>query len=222
MLRSQSQPFLNEHSTPATLACLGYGMAQSISEHQKRRSAFSSTDPMGQQSRPALGQCQSHADLTRPCSEICDQKGEASDKFEDHQFQQSFTNGCCPYTPLSARRGVVGPAGPAKDSDSKDRFVGKLSFTPHVSQHRHSHSAHKRSPDSSLGEPSASSSSLAQPPQSSLYIADPKTLNAVTASAGEQLATLQIFATGTAYACNLQLSLCCVPCHQPLDSATQQ
>ncbi|KAL0018953.1 hypothetical protein WJX77_005081 [Trebouxia sp. C0004] len=82
-----------------------------------------------------------------------------------------------PYTPLSARRGVVGPA---KNSEKKDRVVGKLSFTPHVSQHRYSNSAHKRSPDSS----SPTSSSLAQPPQSSLYIADPKTLNAFTASAG--------------------------------------
>ncbi|KAA6425051.1 MAG: hypothetical protein FRX49_05225 [Trebouxia sp. A1-2] len=84
-----------------------------------------------------------------------------------------------PYTPLSARR-----VGPAKGPDSKDRFVGKLSFTPHVSQHRHSNSAHKRSPDSSQAEPSTSSRYLAHPPQSSLYIADPQTLNAVTASAG--------------------------------------
>ena len=149
-------------------------------------------------------------------------KGKPATSSKTTSFSKASPMDAAPYTPLSARRGVVGPAGPAKDSDSKDRFVGKLSFTPHVSQHRHSHSAHKRSPDSSLGEPSASSSSLAQPPQSSLYIADPKTLNAVTASAGEQLATLQFFATGTAYACNLQLSLCCVPCHQPLDSATQQ
>ncbi len=87
-------------------------------------------------------------------------KGKPATSSKTTSFSKASPMDAAPYTPLSARRGVVGPAGPAKDSDSKDRFVGKLSFTPHVSQHRHSHSAHKRSPDSSLGEPSASSSTL--------------------------------------------------------------
>lgn len=86
-----------------------------------------------------------------------------------------------PYTPLSVRRGVVGPI---RHCDKRDRVVGKLSFTPHVNEHRHSNSAHKRSPDSSPGESSTTSGSLAQPPQSSLYTADRKTPNAFPASAG--------------------------------------
>ena len=122
-----------------------------------------------------------------------------------------------PYTPLSVRRGVVGPI---RHCDKRDRVVGKLSFTPHVNEHRHSNSAHKRSPDSSPGESSTTRGSLAQPPQSSLYTADRKTPNAFPASAGEQLSTLQVLVTGTACACNLQLFLCCTPCQQPLDSAT--
>ncbi len=80
-------------------------MAQSLSEQQKRRSAVSSIDTMGQQSRPALGQWQSHADFTRPYPQIRDQQGEAGDKFEDHQCEQSFTNGCCSLHPaVSAQR----------------------------------------------------------------------------------------------------------------------
>jgi len=146
-------------------------------------------------------------------------KGQPATSLKTTSLSKASPMDAAPYTPLSARRGVVGSI---KDSEKKDRFVGKLSFTPHVSQHRHSNSAHKRSPDSSPGESSTVSTSLAQPPQSSLYIADPKTLNAVTASAGEQLSPLHFFVTGTAYACKLQFSLCCVPCHQPLDSATQQ
>lgn len=114
-------------------------------------------------------------------------KGKPATSSKTTSFSKASPMDAAPYTPLSARKGIVGPA---KDFNSKDRFVGKLSFTPHVSQHRHSNSAHKTSPDSSPGDASTSSSSLAQPPQSSLYIADPKTLNAATASAGEQLSTL--------------------------------
>ena len=144
-------------------------------------------------------------------------KGKPATSSKTTSFSKASPMDAAPYTPLSAHRGVVGPS---KDSDKRDRVVGKLSFTPHVSQHRHSNSAHKRSPDSSPGESSTTSGSLAQPPQSSLYIADPKTLNALPASAGEQLSTLQVLVTGTAYACNLQLFVCCTPCQQPLDSAT--
>ncbi len=57
--------------------------------------------------------------------------------------------------------------------------------------------------DTNPSEPSTSSSSLAEPPQSSLYIDHPKTRNTVTASAGEQLSTVQAVVTGTAYACKL-------------------
>ncbi len=115
-------------------------------------------------------------------------KGKPATSAKTTSLSKASPMDAAPYTPLSARRGVVGPV---KDSEKKDRFVGKLSFTPHVSQHRHSNSAHKRSPDSSPGESSTISTSLALPPQSSLYIADPKTSNAVTSSAGEQPSTLQ-------------------------------
>lgn len=138
-------------------------------------------------------------------------KGQPATSLKTTSSSKASPMDAAPYTPLSARRGVVGSI---KDSDKKDRFVGKLSFTPHVSQHRHSNSAHKRSPDSSPGESSTISTSLAQPPQSSLYIAEPKTLNAVTASDGEQPSIPQFTVTGKAYACKLQLCLCCVPCHQ--------
>ena len=74
-----------------------------------------------------------------------------------------------PYTPLSARREVTGPS---PGSDSSARFVGKLSFTPHVSQHgqRVFSSASKRSPGASPDEPATSSrGALTKPPQSSIY-----------------------------------------------------
>ena len=76
-----------------------------------------------------------------------------------------------PYTPLSAPRGVHSTA---PESDSSGTFVGKLSFTPHISQHRQRfpNSARKRSPRLSPDEQTTNSAgSLTQPPQSSIYFA---------------------------------------------------
>ena len=136
-------------------------------------------------------------------------KGKPATSSKTTSVSKASPMDAAPYTPLSALRGL---AGPSKDLDKRDRLVGKLSFTPHVSQHRHSNSAHKRSPHSSPGESSTTSGSLAQPPQSSLYIAAPKTLNAFPTSTGEQLLALQILVIGTASSCNLQLFWCCTPC----------
>lgn len=72
-----------------------------------------------------------------------------------------------PYTPLSARRGVLGQA-----PDTTANFVGKLSFTPHIRQQRqHGLSpASKRSPVASPDQRSASArSSHAHPPVVSMY-----------------------------------------------------
>ncbi|KAL0049023.1 hypothetical protein WJX82_004549 [Trebouxia sp. C0006] len=108
-------------------------------------------------------------------------KGKPATSSKTTSVSKASPMDAAPYTPLSALRGL---AGPSKDFDTRDRVVGKLSFTPHVSQHRHSNSAHKRSPHPSPGDSSTTSGSLAQPPQSSLYIAAPKTLNAFPTSTG--------------------------------------
>lgn len=98
-----------------------------------------------------------------------------------------------PYTPLSARRGVPGPA---TGSGVNDGFVGKLSFTPHARQHRNS--ARKRSPGSIPDDQTTSSNLLAQPPQASLYETDPRQPHAARPSLGEQLPVANIYAKYTA------------------------
>ena len=103
-----------------------------------------------------------------------------------------------PYTPLSARRDIPGPA---TGSGVTDGFVGKLSFTPHASQHRARSSARNRSPDSIPDDRTTSSNLLAQPPQASLYVTEPRQPRAASPSLGEQLSTANICAT---------YSLCCI------------
>lgn len=72
-----------------------------------------------------------------------------------------------PYTPLSARRGVS-----AQVSDTTAKFVGKLSFTPHV-RHQRQHSlspTSKRSPVASPDQQSATGNKpCARPPVVSMY-----------------------------------------------------
>lgn len=72
-----------------------------------------------------------------------------------------------PYTPLSARHGVL-----AQAPDTTAKFVGKLSFTPHI-RHQRQHGlspASKRSPAVSPDQRSATAtSSLAHPPVVSMY-----------------------------------------------------
>lgn len=72
-----------------------------------------------------------------------------------------------PYTPLSARHGVLGQA-----PDTTAKFVGKLSFTPHI-RHQRQHGsspASKRSPVASPDQRSANGKSPhAHPPVVSMY-----------------------------------------------------
>lgn len=105
-----------------------------------------------------------------------------------------------PYTPLSAHRGIPGPA---TVSGVNDGFVGKLSFTPHArtphaSQHRARSSARKRSPGSIPDDETTSSNLLAQPPQASLYVTEPRQPHAARPSLGEHLPVANIYAEYTA------------------------
>ena len=87
-------------------------------------------------------------------------------------MQQSILNkaspmDAAPYTPLSARRGVS-----VQVPGTTAKFVGKLSFTPHI-RHQRQHGsspASKRSPMASPGQRSASDNKLpAPPPWKSMY-----------------------------------------------------
>ena len=72
-----------------------------------------------------------------------------------------------PYTPLSARQGPS-----VQVPNTTGKFVGKLSFTPHVSHQRQARfSPVSRTPPVASTDQRSSSSnkSLAQPPQTSLY-----------------------------------------------------